>query len=240
MPLVATPDLQPNVVYASSLEGYGGWDLDSFLRYAQFPTLSRRVIDSFTVGETHYRLLRPAPTRFEPPVHGADGRFLVQGLESEFIGRGRTMVDARKDWELAVDAAIQRLLATEDFERTPKQVSLWNMLSAHFDLNEIRYSQPMKIRSYGRLVRRRAHSYRVRWIDGSTNLLDRAAVPPEFVTFCDGQTFEAVLQRNSRTWALESILAVFKTSDLPAVNEKDASEFFGSASRRDLRELSWD
>lgn len=239
MAIIEAPALPQNLVNVSQLGGqWRNWD--SNFPFAQFVSSSQQPIDIVTVGDSSYPLIYTHVARFEPPVFGSSGRFLVSGLESEFIGRGNTLAEAKRDWELALDTAIQSLLGTEDFERSPSQQTTWNLLSRHFDLNAIRYSQPMHLRTYGRVLRRRDGVFQIRWIDGSTDKLWREAVPAEVAGYCEGQPFEAVVARDSRTWELKSIVAAFRTSELPTISDEDVETYFGRDKVRELPTLGWD
>lgn len=241
MPLVAayTP---PPIVNVREDSGWCDWQRDTFWSQDLFycdPT--RHMLKSFRVGEMLYEGLRPIHATFEPPVSGRQGRFIVAGLEEYFVGRGNTFDDAYEDWTLIIDFSIQQLLATQDFERTAEQNHQWHLLSQYFDLNEIRYSRPLRIRAYGRLLSNRGHQYRVRWIDGTKSKFTRDRVPEEVVGFRVGQPFEAVVLRDARTWQLLRVESAFATSSLPHVTEADANEFLRDVpSSNELPELPWD
>lgn len=240
MPFAALPATPPSAFVRE--ESGWSWQRDILwswdLLYCD-PT--QQLVDSFRVGETFYRMLCPLPGVFEPPIMGKSGRFIVSGLEPHFIGKGGSLDEAQEDWKLSIDLAVQQLLATQDFERSGQERSQWGLLSRYFDLNEIRYSRPLKIRDYGRLVSNHSRRFRVRWIDGSTDKFTRAQIPDVLVGFRVGQPFEAVVRRNPRTWVRIAVDAVFATSELPLVSEQEAKELLGDvSSAKSLPKLSWD
>ena len=202
---------------------------------------TRHEVDSFRVGNIFYRMLRPLYATFEPAMFGKPGRLIIHGLESQYLGKGSTFEEARENWELQIDSAIQELLATQDFERTLEQKRHWHLLCEYFDLNEIRYSRPLKIRAYGRLLRKHSNVYQVRWIDGSKHTFTRDQVADEMAAFRINQSFEAVLLRDPRTWQLLRIESAFPTSGLPAISAEEADELLSSGTpTAELPELEWD
>ncbi len=158
----------------------------------------------------------------------------------DFIGRGKTLKLARQDWESQVDYAIQHLLSLQDFERTPTWQTVWKVLGKCFDLNEIRYSIPLKVRSIGTLEGIRGHRYKIRWLDGRKSKLNRKEIPCEMVSLRPGQVFEAVLVRDARSWRILKILSAFATGPIASLSKEDATNLL-RANRQELKqELSWD
>lgn len=202
---------------------------------------TRQLVDSFRVADVYYRLSSAMHGTFEPGMGERPGRFVVAELASDFVGIGGDLDEAKLDWQLQVDHAIQRLLGLQDFERTLEDRRISSMLTNFFDFNEIRYSQPIKAREMGTIVSAYPRATKVKWIDGQTNNLKRDQIPVEMVGYKVGQPFEAVVERDSRTWQLIRIASAFRCTNLPYVSEKDAINLLGEApSTKDLPHLDWD
>ncbi|MEZ6121648.1 MAG: hypothetical protein R3C49_00575 [Planctomycetaceae bacterium] len=200
---------------------------------------TRQFIGTFMVGEVLYRPTGQLIGLFEPPTPDISGRFSVSGLSS-LVGRGRTINEARADWELSVDAMIQRLFGTQDFERSTDEQENMRQLSQCFDLTEIRYALPLQVRNCGKLVSVFPRPWKVRWIDGTSSDLSRHQVPAELVRFSVGQEFEAVVEQDSRTGDLVKIVSVFKSAR-KQVSDRDVTNLLSRAtSSKDLPDLDWD
>lgn len=231
--------LPPSIGIHKSVDTDWTWECGIFWNRDQLfrdPTLYE--MQSFRVGGILYRLPRPLLATFEPPVAHKLGRFIVNGLETYFVGRGKTVEEAREDWEGQIDFSIQQLLAVQDFERTEEQQKQWHLLCRYFDMNEIRYSNPLKIRAYGRLLSTHSREFRIRFIDGEKVTLSRTEIADEMVRFLPGQPFEAVVLRDPRTWKLIRIESAFPTSLLPQVTEEEANEILAHCPA--ISELEWD
>ncbi len=239
MAFVLPPPLPPPVFAREESEWEwqrGGmlWSRDLF--YCD-PT--RHELASFKVGGVFYCLLHPVRAIYEPPIAGKSGRLIAHGLEKHFVGKGPTLEEAREDWQLQIDFAIQQLLATQDFERTVEEQGQWRVLCQYFDLNEIRYSRPLRIRAYGRLLSNHSRKFRVRWIDGEKHVFTREQIADEMVAFRPGQPFEAVVLREPRTWRLLRIESAFPARNLPEVSDQEARELLAGKSVQHA-ELEWD
>lgn len=202
---------------------------------------TRFQFTQFRVAELLYRASQPLRASYEPPISGRDGRFIVEGLHPEIVGRGRSLQQAQRDWELNLDAHVQRLLAKQDFEQSAEDRKLIGKLHQYFDFNELKYANPIRTRAYGRLVGLRGHKYRVRWVDGTKSTLSRHQIPGNMVAYRVGQPFEAVVQRNARTWQLIKVESAFAARPLPKVSKDEADELFSAkASHTPARTLGWD
>lgn len=194
----------------------------------------------FKIGDIRYRSLQPLKANYNPPAFDRSGRVTVQGLSPEIIGRGSSLKEAKRDWQLNLDAEVQRLFGTQEFELTTEDKTLLRKLNQFFDLNELRYSTPIAVRSYGRLLGVRGHKYRVRWVDGTKSTLSRKQIPASMVPFQAGQPFEAVVSRDPRTWNILRIESAFRANGLPAVSEEEAVELFSATKDTSVRTLGWD
>ncbi len=240
MPLVALPAIPPAIV--SREERVYGWTGNMLLTRDLLNHDPTRIeFTRFTVGEIKYCSPKPLLGTFEPPIHSSDGRFLVAEFAPEVVGRGRTLKKARQDWQFGFDREVQRILALQDFEMTEADKRIARKIHRYFDLNELRYATPLKLRTYGRILRIRGHRYQVRWIDGQTNWLTRNEIPSSMLAFRVGQAFEAVVRRNPRTWNLLRIESAFPSSALPELTQEEADKLF-SATKASLRveQLEWD
>lgn len=201
--------------------------------------VTQQFIGDFAVGEILYRPTSRLVGIFEPPTPNTTGRFSV-GVLPKLAGRGKTIDEARANWDLNTDAMIQRLLGTQDFEMTDDDKENMQQLSQCFDLSEIRYSMPLQVRNYGKLVSAFPRPWKVRWIDGTTSEVSRHQVPAELVRFSVGQEFEAVIEQDSRTGKLVKIISVFRTAR-KRISESDVASLLSRAtSSKDLPDLDWD
>ncbi len=200
---------------------------------------TRQFVGAFQVGDVLYKPRKRLTANFTPPFPGVDGRFAVADLPG-LTGFGKTMDSARKNWELRADAMIQQLLGVQDFERTEEDVVNWKNLSECFDLAEIRYSTPLQVRNYGRLVSEFPRPWKVRWIDGTTSKLQRDQIPAELVRFPLGQEFEAVIEQDSRTGDLKKIVSVFRSNRVRVSTEEARELLANTGSPNGLPEASWD
>jgi len=185
---------------------------------------TRQLVRNFNVGEVVYRLRQPLEAIYEPPVSNRPGRFVVTQLADTVIGSGGDLESAKKDWELKVDEAIQSLLVQQDFERSVEDQKHWELMNRHFNLSEMRYSTPADVRVYGRLEKVRAHVRQVRWLDGSISRFRRDQIPAQMVAFKLGQSFEAVVKRDNRSWDAIEVSSVFPVPSLPSVSDDRAQE----------------
>jgi len=200
---------------------------------------TRQFIGNFAVGEILYRPTERLVGIFEPPTPSMLGRFSVTGLPM-LAGRGKTIDEARTNWELNTDAMIQRLLGVQDFEFTDDDRKNMHYLSQYFDLPEVRYSAPLHVRNYGKLVSVFPRPWKIRWIDGTTCAVSRHQIPAELVRYAVGQEFEAVVEQDSRTGQLVKIHSVFRTQS-KHVTDSDVNSLLSKAtSSAELPDLEWD
>jgi len=239
MPIAMPVPLPPAIVTRDELHSQWHGDV-SWTSSLLYRDSLLQLVGNFKVGDCKYHPIAPLHGSYEPPMNGHRGRFLVAGLEDCVVGYGATLFEARRDWELGVDALIQNLLATLDFERTGEQAKLWSKLFEYFDLNEIRYANPLRIRAFGQLIGVRGHKYRIQWIDGSRNIVERKNIPAELVRFNVGQPFDAVVSRDARTWKLIRIDSVFAAKSLPNVSIDEARELLApQKSETERKSLDW-
>lgn len=215
--------------------GSSGWSDD--LLYCD-PT--RQLIDSFKIADVTYKVRRPLMAYYEPPVGPRAGRFFAVGLEKWLLGKGMTLEESKRDWQLKVDHEVQRLHALQDFEQTDRDNQMLRSLGRYFDLNEIRYSRPIISRLMGSLESTYPRPYKVAWVDGSTSQLNREQIPAEMSAFREGRPFEAIIERDARTWKLLRIVSAFPCSALPHLADDEAEELLSSVSNEKLPRMGWD
>lgn len=202
---------------------------------------NRQLVDAFKVGDTTYKPLKPMEASFEPPMYGRPGRFVVPTLSNLFVGRGKTLEEAKEDWTYGIDQSIQRLLSLREFELNDSEREQLSILKRAFDLNEIRYGRPLAVRQYGQVVSIYPRPNRIRWLDGTTSTLRRDQLPAEVIGFRVGQPFDAVVERDARSGLLLKVIAAFPCRPLPAVSEEEAENLLKEVpSSKDRRKLSWD
>lgn len=222
-----TAELPPIVRHISQMEEswikQSRWDNDML-----FFDATKQLIGNFVVGDIAYQLRQTLEASYEPPIANKQGRFLVPQLAKVVVGQGADLESAKYDWELKVDEKIQTLLAKQNFERTLEDTEDWEMLNRHFNLAELKYSTPADVRVYGYVEKIRGHVRQVRWIDGTITRFRRHQIPAQMVTFQIGQPFEAILKRDSRSWKVLSIAAVFRSHSLHEVSDAEAESILGN------------
>ncbi len=240
MPIVALPALPP--AFVSREERASGWTGNMlWTRDLLYHDPTRIEFTRFSVGEIEYCSSKPLLGTFEPPIHGSEGRFLVAEFAPEVVGRDRTLKKARQDWQFSFDREVQRILALQEFEIRDADKLLARKIHRYFDMNELRYATPLKLRAYGRILRIRGHRYQVRWIDGQTNWLSRNEIPSSILAFGVGQAFEAVVRRDARNWSLLRIESAFRTNALPEMSEAEADKLFSATKANlEVKQLDWD
>lgn len=189
----------------------------------------RSQLSELSVAGLTYPLRRSCHASYLPVA----GEFLVEEFSS-FVGRGKTLEDARENWMLNVHAVFQDLVCKRPFEMTNEDRKVWSVLSGNIDAAVFRNHTPIQVRQFGRISKVRPFPQEIRWEDGTKDeiRLDQVSTP-EFVTFKAGQPLEAVVARDPVDFRLLRIVHVERKAEptrLPEGEEAELLKSIGSAS----------
>lgn len=214
----------PGFVYmVSQLDAANGWSQPApgFIPGGTIP------VSEIQVGETTYRLRRPAPGEFIS-TRGGFWEFWVEGFSPAFIGQGRAAEEAYDNWRDQVHESFQDLYRKRPFEMTEEERGKWDALEDRIDIVGYRNEAPVLVRQLGQLTQARPFPRRITWIDGTTDLVRLEAMPGEFAGYKPGQWFEAIVERDPLTWSLRKVRYVRRTLSLRGMSSAELSQYWSS------------
>ncbi len=170
------------------------------------------------VGETTYPLRRPVRSVSVPNGRGG-WEFWVDGFSPRFVGRGACAEAAYRDWRDQVHEAFQALYRMRPFEMGPDERQAWDVLEGLIDVIGYQNDMPVLVRQLGQITQARPLPRQITWVDGTKETdIDLGRMPDEFAGYKPGQWFEAIVERDPRTWRLRRVRFVQRTPSIPSLS----------------------
>jgi hypothetical protein len=189
------------------------------------------VLDVIRTGTAEYRLLRPLQANFQPCADRA-WEFHVDGFSPRFVGLGSSIAEARNNWKDTVHIAFQRLVHRRPFRMTAEEKQEWALLEQLIDVEHYRKSTPLKIRSLGWVSGTGTGPRVITWIGGDrVEQVTLDQMPPEFAAFDNDQWFEAIVEREPRTFKLIRASFVQRRNPLGRMTKQELDQWWDSLPR---------
>ncbi len=181
------------------------------------------------IGGTIYPLREEISGVFE--TIGADLiQFKVEGSEPFFVGRGGTNGEAFRDWCDQVHSAFQALYRRRQFELSQEEEPRWTVLKGLIDVDAYWERTPVVLNETGWITGPSIGMREVTWWPSERReLVPLDKMPVEFAGFGSNQWFDAIVERDRRTWALRRSRHVQKTEPIAPMDEEEAAEQLAAA-----------
>lgn len=203
----------------------------SFSRDLSFPSVEVRdeqrvIIPTLSVGDTRY----PLRQKFVGTYIRTLEELNIQGVSPLIVGKGKSANEARDDFCLQIHATLQALINKRPFEMTDDDHDKWNALTQFVDMTVYRNTTPIKACQFGRIKEARSHYEKVvAWEDGTTERIPIMQVnDPDYVTYCPGQPFEAIVHRDPITFELIRIVSIERRREPHRMSPEEESQLLNN------------
>ena len=201
-------------------------------RDKRIPGIYERKISISEVrfGETIYPFQQNMEAYFAPYRSDESPYCFIVDDFLPIVGKGKTLYDARLDWELQFHKKFQELYTQCDFERADNDIKLWSIFEEIIDIPAYRAATPLSFQVTGKFVDNPAipkHCREIEWIDGTKDVVDLQDCPRESVIFSSGQYFEATVLRDYHDNTIREILSI-NPVDYQDSTDEEIDEFLKS------------
>lgn len=182
---------------------------------------SDRVVD-LDVGAVTYQLRSPLKALIAPSADHA-WEFSLDHFAPRFVGKGASIAAAHRDFLNKVHSSFQSLARLRPFQMNETQSADWKLLEKLIDVNAYWDSVPVTLLEIGVVSAITADGREIVWLDGERReLIPIERTPPEFAAFEEGQWFEALVERQPKTYQLQTLRYV---RQIEPIREMSDDEF---------------
>jgi len=190
--------------------------------------LEVREVESIEFGETRYNLRKPIVGVYVPG-EAALWEFRVRECGDQFFGRGETIEEAYNDWGDQIHTTFQLLAGKRPFEMSEDEMARWETLLSLIDVDEYRDRTPVILTETGRVSKGPPGGREVTWWPSDrTEKIGLELVPAHFATYATDQWFEAIVERDRRTWQIRKVQHARPVDPIGPLSEKEHDEFWAS------------
>jgi hypothetical protein len=126
------------------------------------------------------------------------------------IGKGRSLDEARQDWERQFHLRFHELYIKCDWERSEEEQQLWEVFEEIVDIQSYRKLTPLKFEQTGKIIQRISDDQCViEWIGGQQDIVNYVDCPSELAQHKAGEYFRADVLREYETDNLVRICSIF-------------------------------
>lgn len=185
---------------------------------------AEKVVD-LRVGPVTYHLQRALKLQVTPRADHA-WEFAIEQFAPRFVGVGDSISSAKRDCLNRIHGAFQSLVRLRPFRMTEQQRSDWELLVKLIDVDKYWDSVPLTLLEVGFVSEWKADRWVVVWLDGRrAETVTVEQTPPEFAAFQPGQWFEALVEREPRSYALRKLCFVRTTEPLREMSESELRQW---------------
>lgn len=189
------------------------------------------LIPVIEVGSVKYVLKRPIRVMLKPVL---DHEFEISSdlLPDVLVGRGLSIEQAREDFMIQVHREFQSLVRLRPHKRNEEQTRRWTALTDVIDVDRYWDETPVVLMEVGHVESVTVEGYQLAWLDGDRReTVSLKLAPPEFAALCQGDWFEALVERHATTKNLQAIRFVKPIEPLSVMSENELREWFASLPR---------
>ena len=195
------------------------------------------LINKISVGLTAYELVRPIQVN-----HSWEELWFCWAQEFGFnyVGQAETLSKAYDNWQELVHADFQKLYRKRSFEMTDTERERWKLLVAVIDVFNYKQTTPLSLREIGCVsYGKKAYPTRIKWINGSYDIISLSQVPPELAECQPSQWIEAIVKRDPIMNRLITIDHIEKISSLRIPSLEKLQENWESLPKAELPQSEW-
>ncbi len=181
------------------------------------------------IGGALYPLRLPINGAFESSEVGVV-EFKAQDCGSLFVGKGSIKEEAYQDWCDQIHSAFQALCRKQEFELSEEEAQEWAVLSQLIDVPIYQDRLPVVLNETGRISGMRPGMRTVTWWpseERETIAFDQ--MPVDFAGYGLNQWFEAVVERNRRTWEFQKGRHVQTIDPIVPMDDDEVTAFLAGA-----------
>lgn len=179
-------------------------------------------VKGLDIGPVCYQLRNPLKA-YIAPSSDHEWEYSLNRFSPRFVGKGASIAGAQRDFLNTVHSSFQSLVQKRPFEMDDEQKADWEVLEALIDIDQYWDSVPVTLLEIGAVSAETSGGWEIVWLDGErTELVTIERTPPEFAAFGVGDWFEALVERQPKTYQLRKLRYV-RTID--AIRELTADEF---------------
>ncbi len=161
-------------------------------------------IDSLQVGNDVYHFRRAFAQRLLPVGGGFE--YSLEGFKPDIRATALTKELAFRRWKGEFHQHFQNLLSLHSHAPEDTSDAEWNELQESVDVDRYLDESPVWVSLVGRIVKRTPTAFSVQWEAAEeVEWVDPFEAPGVFVTFAEGERFEAATLRIPATWDLIEI-----------------------------------
>ena len=162
-------------------------------------------VKELDAGSVCYQLRRPLKAHIAPSGdHGWE--YSIDHFALRFVGKGDSIAGAQRDFLNQVHSEFQSLVQMRPFQMDAMQENDWKIFEDLIDINQYWDSVPVTLLEIGVVFAVTADGREIVWLDGERKeLVTIERTPPEFAAFREGQWFEALVERQPKTYQLRKL-----------------------------------
>lgn len=185
-------------------------------------------VEELSVGPVCYQLRSPVRATVEP-CDGHMWAYSVEQFSPRFVGKGVSIAAAKRDFLNSVHSVFQSLVRMRSFQMNDTQLSDWKLLEDLIDVNKYWDAIPVTLFEIGVISSVKADVIEIAWLDGERKeLVTIDRTPPEFAAFCEGQWFEALVERQPKTYHLRKVAYVRTINPVRGMTDDDFRQWVDS------------
>ncbi len=185
-------------------------------------------IDTIRVGAATY-VLRGALLAHVARDNEHSWNYRVDRFPPDFVGDGLTIADARRDWRTQVHTRFQQLVRSRPFRMSEEEKADWAILSELIDVEHYWKTTPFRHHETGCVSVVSSGVWEITWlgVDG-TESIGAERVPDEFAGYQKDQWFEALVERDRDSFALQKIIDSRAIDPIEDMTDEEVEAWYSS------------
>ncbi len=184
----------------------------------------------FRVGNTWYRFRAEFGMLLEGRPE-SDGTWTFGAADEtfRFLGRGQSREAATDNWRHLVHTRFQQLVRSRPFRMSEDEKADWAILSELIDVEHYWKTTPFRHHETGWISAVSSGVWEITWlgVDG-TESIGVEKVPDEFAGYQKDQWFEALVERDRDSFALQRIIDSREIDPIEDMTDEEVEAWFSS------------
>lgn len=187
-------------------------------------------VTQFPIGPVTYQLRDPLKAQIAPSDNQG-WEFSVDQFRPRFVGKGASIASAQRDFLNQVHAAFQLLVRRRPFQMDEAQRTDWQILERLIDVDAYWDCIPVTLLEIGVMSAITDAGWEVIWLDGERKeIIPIERTLPEFAALQPEHWFEALVERQPRTYELKKLRYVRPIEPIQAMSPDEFRKWIDSLS----------
>ena len=184
----------------------------------------------FRVGNTWYRFRAEFGMLLEGrPESDGTWNFGVADETFRFLGRGQSREAAAENWRHLVHTRFQQLVRSRPFRMSEEEKADWAILSKLIDVEQYWKTTPFRHNETGWVSAVSSGVWEITWLGvDETESIGADRVPDEFAGYQKDQWFEALVERDRDSFALQKIINSRAIDPIEEMSDQQVEDWFSS------------